>query len=376
MKILHFILGKANPDRSNGVNQVIYGLVKYLTLLGHEVHVVGISKSMTTEFEIAQREYFEVEAFRSFDKGGFNRVKELARQCDLVHMHGIWNLYNVKVGNYCRKNHIPYIVTSHGAYLENNINNSNRFLKNIFNFIFQKKIFDQAIGVHTLTREEESAVLQYCPNAKTFVLPNGIDLSAFEQYYWNEQKDSKVIKIGYIGRLSTEKNLENLIKAISLLPDKFKGSIRLYLIGNTEGKYAKYLNDLTQKMNLVDNIIFLGAKYGEEKKRILVDLDFCIHPSLTEGFSISIIEILALGVPMIITRTSNLTYYYNTNSFIMAEPTANDLCRAIVEMINKRDEWNNFSKRGKELVHEQLNWESIASRLCNKYKELVNKNRV
>ena len=77
MKILHFILGKANPDRANGVNQVIYGLAKYQRLAGHEVFVIGISKSMEKPYELIDREYFSVEAFKSFNKGGFSRVKSI-----------------------------------------------------------------------------------------------------------------------------------------------------------------------------------------------------------------------------------------------------------------------------------------------------------
>ena len=52
MKILHFILGKANPDRANGVNQVIYGLAKYQRLAGHEVFVIGISQTMKQPYEL------------------------------------------------------------------------------------------------------------------------------------------------------------------------------------------------------------------------------------------------------------------------------------------------------------------------------------
>ena len=44
MKVLHFFLGKANPDRANGVNQVINGYGKYLTKNGASVTMIGLSK--------------------------------------------------------------------------------------------------------------------------------------------------------------------------------------------------------------------------------------------------------------------------------------------------------------------------------------------
>ena len=40
-RVLHFILGKANKDRANGVNQVIAGLAKYTARSGGDVRVIG-----------------------------------------------------------------------------------------------------------------------------------------------------------------------------------------------------------------------------------------------------------------------------------------------------------------------------------------------
>lgn len=94
MKILHFILGKANPDRANGVNQVIHGLAKYQSRAGHEVHVVGVSSSMTTAYEKVQREEFEVECFKKFNTETFTYIKGIIQEIDIVHLHGVWNMKN------------------------------------------------------------------------------------------------------------------------------------------------------------------------------------------------------------------------------------------------------------------------------------------
>lgn len=371
MRILHFILGKANPDRANGVNQVVYGLATHTVLLGHKVHVVGISQSMKTHSEIIQRGVFEVEAFQSFNQGGFDRVKELARQCDIVHLHGVWNFQNVRIGKFCRDRQIPYVVTAHGAYMENYINQGHKYLKVISNFLFQKRLFENAIGVHTLTREESTAISRYCGNAKPFVIPNGIDIDTAGKERWNPHDNRNKIKLGYLGRLSKEKNLENLIYAFYFLPENLRHGVELDLIGPSDGYYGRYLSDVVRELGLTDTVKFIGPKYGKDKIESLIDLDIYIHPSLAEGFSIALIECLFLGIPMIVTRTSNLTYYYNTNSFLMAETTSGDLCRAIVEMIDRREEWSNFSERARSLVLEKLSWRQITIELLEKYADLL-----
>ena len=89
MRILHFILGKANPDRANGVNQVIHGLAKYQSRAGHKVYVVGISSSMTIPYEKVQREDFEVECFKRFNSKTFTYIKKLIGDVDIIHLHGV-----------------------------------------------------------------------------------------------------------------------------------------------------------------------------------------------------------------------------------------------------------------------------------------------
>lgn len=372
MKILHFVLGKVNPNRANGVNQVVFGLAKSQTELGHEVKVIGISHSLNSDYEIINRGAFNVDVFKYFNKKCKQQLKRVILESDIIHLHGVWNFYNVQIGRYCEKVNKPYVITAHGGYIKQAMRKSSYLLKIGFHILFTKHLFEHALFVHALTNEESTEILEMCPQANTEVIPNGIDLEQYSGLKYQVKNRNK-ITIGYLGRISKEKNLHNLIKAIALIPNKDKKILTLNIIGpvNQEDSYYKNLCKLINSYKLDDNIKFIGPKYGIDKINSLLELDIYIQPSLIEGFSISLLEVLALGIPSIITRTSNVAYYYNSNSFIMTEPTSNSIAKSISGIIYRKNEWETLSSNAHKLVHNQLTWISVTKKICSTYERYI-----
>lgn len=372
MKILFFIRGKANPNRANGVNQVVYELVRTMTTFGHEVHVVGLSTGNNVEYEKVARGNFEVEVYKSFLGACFDRIKALIKECDVVHLHAVWDYRNVQIGKYCKKANKPYVVTAHGGYVRQAMLKASYLKKLFFHKLFSKNLYESAAFIHALTYEESTEILNMCPKSNVKVVPNGVNYRLYQNICY-QARNNDIITIGFLGRVSKEKNLHSLINAISLLPNDLATKINLKIIGpyDSNDSYFKKLKQLVDDHKLSNIVYFVGSKFSDEKIDSLLQLDLYVHPSLIEGFSISILEILSLGIPSIITRTSNMSYYYNSNSFLMAEPTANDLARAIAEMISHRNEWNVFSSNARKLVQQHLTWESVTSQLCQEYSNII-----
>ena len=193
--------------------------------------------------------------------------------------------------------------------------------------------------------------------------------SANDKYHYTVHKKRKKIKFGYLGRLSVEKNIDNLLKAVSLLPNKVKEQIELCLIGPITDSVVK-LQKLARKLKIEENVKFLGGKYGEEKIQTLLDLDFYIHPAYSDVVGISVMEALALGLPTIVTRTSHISYFNESNAFIMVEPTAFDLSRGIRTAIDRLDDREQLSVNAKNLYLKQFNWKVAVELLINEYRKV------
>ncbi|MEH6457487.1 MAG: glycosyltransferase [Cocleimonas sp.] len=366
MKILHFILGRVSPDTSNGVNKVIAGLAKYSSKQGHQVHIIGWSKSQTESFCVIERDGFSVESYRDFFNGAFSRLKELSSAVDIVHLHSVWNHHNLIIAAYLRKHDIPYVITAHSGLTEDRLKQSRYWFKILYHKLFQKYFFDGAIGVHALTREESTVLRKHTKNTNIFVVHNGQDMDGVILRPKSYLKPDGLVNIGFVGRLSVEKNIDGLITALSLLPIDIKSKLRLHLVGpNAIGqkKIKRYIYDA----GVADLISLDGPLYGDAKENVISNWDFYIHPAHSDVVSIAVMEAMKFGLPSIITRTSDMSYFYNSGAFVMVEPDPKDIARGIVEMFEKRADWPLMSVNAIQLVDGIFNWDSCARNLITEY---------
>jgi glycosyltransferase involved in cell wall biosynthesis len=369
MNILHFILGRASQNTSNGVNKVIAGLAKYSNKQGHKTYVIGLSGSQKELYALVERDGFEVESFNQFTKGAFKRIKQLVADCDIVHLHSVWNNYNLTVASYLRKINKPYVITAHSGLTDDRLKQSRYIFKMCYHYLFQKKMFDKAAGIQALTREESTNLRKHTINTNIFVVQNGQDLEGVTlvpRIYNNSQ----VINIGFIGRLSVEKNIDGLISAIALLPDIIRENIILHLIGPDKVDKPRLMKVISE-LGVKKQIVFEGALYENDKQNALSNLDFYVHPAFSDVVSIAVMEAMSLGLPSVITRTSDMSYFYNSGAFIMVEPDPKDIARGIIEMVNKREEWSGMSQQAINLVNKVFNWDVVVEKLLVEYKSCI-----
>jgi glycosyltransferase involved in cell wall biosynthesis len=370
MKVIHFVLGRASQNTANGVNKVVAGLAKYSIKNGHETHVIGLSSSQKESYALVKRDGFEVESFNKFSKGAFSRIKELAKDCDIVHLHSVWNNYNLVVAAYLRRINKPYVITAHSGLTDDRLKQSRYWFKRCYHYLFQKKMFDSAAGVQALTREESTNLRKHTNNTNIFVVQNGQDLDGVTLEPKHYIGNSKTINIGFIGRLSVEKNIDGLISALALLPSQIKKNITLHLIGPNKVDKPRLMATIND-LGLENDIVFEGALYAQNKHDVLSSLDFYIHPAFSDVVSIAVMEAMSLGLPSVITRTSDMSYFYNSGAFIMVEPDPKDIARGIIEMVNKRDEWSSMSQKAVNLVNEVFNWDVVVEKLLLEYKSCI-----
>jgi len=100
--------------------------------------------------------------------------------------------------------------------------------------------------------------------------------------------------IGAVGRLSPEKGVDVLIKAISLLP---AGSVSVVLAGNGPERGA--LEQQAIALGVKENIHFLGTV--EDVGSLYRQLDLVVLPSRSEGLPNVLLEALSADVPVVAT---------------------------------------------------------------------------
>jgi glycosyltransferase involved in cell wall biosynthesis len=98
--------------------------------------------------------------------------------------------------------------------------------------------------------------------------------------------------VGFVGRLTAQKNVQLLVRAMALRPD-----IKCLIVG--DGELRPELESLARGLGC-GNVAFLGARSGAAGLMPLFDV-FCL-PSLWEGLGVVLLESMSRGVPIVASR--------------------------------------------------------------------------
>jgi len=204
-------------------------------------------------------------------------------------------------------------------------------------------------------------------NNKVGFLPNIIDLEKFT--FLSKRYDATTLKIGFIGRISPEKNVYNLVKAIKILLDR-NVNLELDIYGDTRNEeYLRKVENLISESNLNEKISLRGK--SNDIKAVYKSIDILCLISDYEGFSNVLSEALSCGVPII---TSNIK-----ENIFLVEDEVNGFVINHKEPISIADGINNYynlseslkktmainnRKKAEEIFHKQ--------NIYNNYLEIIN----
>ena len=151
----------------------------------------------------------------------------------------------------------------------------------------------------TLIGKDQLQDLGVSKDAVTFI-PNGIDFEKIS----NSNIKSDEFDLVYMGRLKDHKNVDHLVRAVSLL-NEMGDFVTLQIIG--DGPERKNLEALVKELNISDNVKFHGGIESdiEAYSRMKASRLF-VHPSTKEGGgSITVLEANACGLPVVTYRHEN-----------------------------------------------------------------------
>ncbi len=138
----------------------------------------------------------------------------------------------------------------------------------------------------------------------TTVIYNGIDIS---RYGLTDKKalrqelgfSDDTIVVGCLGNVRKAKAYDILIEAAADIKKRFP-RVRFVVAGHQKPDLMAELDAQMEALDVTDRVSFIG--FTEDSAAILSQLDLFLLPSVSEGFSISTIEAMATGLPVMATR--------------------------------------------------------------------------
>ena len=150
------------------------------------------------------------------------------------------------------------------------------------------------------------------PRERIAVVPLGIDLTGYESRRSGEAAKADVFRIGYFARVSPEKGLHLLAEAYKRLRARTPGvAMRLDAAGWMSPAQAPYLEEIRQSLaadGFGSEFTYHGAVDRDAKLAFLRSLDVMSAPATyDEPKGVSIIEAMAVGVPVVQPRRGSFT---------------------------------------------------------------------
>lgn len=367
MKIIHVILGKANPNKMNGVNKVVNSLALAQTELGNDVKVWGITKNPIHNYPdrpYSTRLFKDLEKF-SLPEGFEDAVLE-EDLTTIFHIHGgfIPQFYSISVLlSDCDLN---YIYTPHGSFNTIAMKRS-WFKKRIYFYLYERKIIQHAKSIHFVGESEISGTNKLIKLKNHCLIPNGETVGDSSIELAVEHQKNPVF--GFCGRLDIHtKGLDILLNGFSDYLNNHEGKGILWIIG--DGGDKKELLELTKTLNLQSKVKYLGAQYGAQKLELFRKLDCFVLTSRNEGLPGVVLECAALGVPSIVSESTNVNKIKDYNAGLVLN-TNTPHC--LSDAFNTASTWLKEGvliekkKAAQEMIRNEYDWLVIAQKMVSIY---------
>ena len=186
------------------------------------------------------------------------------------------------------------------------------------NTYFFDKLVRLADKVLVLNEESYNFTLKYKKD-NVYKVPNFIDNSFIVD---KKEINDEIKNILYVGHIRHTKGINEILDA-----SKCFINTNFLLVGPMVDK------DLEVKL---DNVSFLGPKKREEVKELYKECDVFLFPSYTEGFSLSVLEAMACGLPIIATDVGANKETILDGGVIVKTQDSNSIVDAINKLNDKK----------------------------------------
>lgn len=372
MRILHVVPTYLPAVRYGGTIHSVHGLCRALARAGHEVTVLTTNVDGPGDSDVpldrpVDRDGVSVLYFPSHLMRRLYVSTPLARTlpqavrgADIVHLHSVFLWPTLAAAQAARDAGVPYVLSPRGMLVGELIRRRSALVKRAWIALFERRNVEQAAAVHCTSELErrELLALGLAPRA-TFVVPNGVELPQVAP----ASRDDTVV---YLGRINWKKGLDRLIEAMREVP-----RARLVIAGNDEENLAVALRARARAAGVAERVEFAGYVDGPAKERLLAEAGVLVLPSVSENFGNAVLEAMACGCPVVVTREVGLAEAVQASGAgTVAEGDASSLARAINGLLGNPALRAAAGAAAVKLAREQFGWDHVAAEMARHYERL------
>jgi glycosyltransferase involved in cell wall biosynthesis len=294
---------------------------------------------------------------------------------DLVHTHNRFSPLIAFCELICQRQQIPYISTPHGM-LEPWAMSYKAWKKRLYFPVLERLTLNKSAALHVLTSNEEINIKNLGIQTPTEVIANGIHRYNFEPMpcpniflnKFSSLKEKMVIL--FLGRIDPKKGLDILAPAFAKVQTEFPKT-HLVIAGPENPGYLDTAKDFFAKAGCSNAVTFTGMLEGELKYSALASASIYVAPYYSEGFSMSVLEGMAAGLPAVITTGCNFTDAEEAGVAKVVEIEAPALAKGLLYLLQNPLTATAMGQQAQEFIFEHYTWDVASHKLKELYTKIL-----
>ncbi len=394
MKIL--MLGwELPPFNSGGLGVACYELCKVLAKKGADIEFVvpyladhkidfmrvtatqpisadevNIAAAAYASYEYNLDDYYGQESpIASYQSSYESAVEQIVTlgEFDVIHAHD-WLTFRAAL-RAKEVSGVPLIVHVHSIESDRSGgNHGNPLVREIeYNTMM---LADRVIAVSKHTKQSIEREYHIPPN-KIAVVHNSIEAMTLPEittenvyHYCQAMKQQGYSVVSNVGRLTIQKGLPNLLRAMQLVIDHQPKTL-LLIVGTGEQDYE--LIQLAAELGIGGNVIFTGFQRGRSWRDAFRIADLFVMPSVSEPFGLTPLEAIGYGAPSLISKQSGVAEVLKSClkvDYWDVKEMANQITGAVRSQALRAELTNNARNE-----YQRLSWNTAADRLMGIYEQ-------
>lgn len=163
------------------------------------------------------------------------------------------------------------------------------------------------------------------------VLPMGINVPRNMENIKKEKEKTLI----FVGRLTAAKGIEEALNVLKEIVKTDK-DVKLWVVGRGEKNYVRKLKRICRQLDIEKKVIFYGFISESRKFSLLARAHLLIHPSLKEGFGLTVPEAGFVGTPVVAYNSSGLRDLVKNgkNGILITENSPESLANAAMQILS------------------------------------------
>jgi phosphatidylinositol alpha 1,6-mannosyltransferase len=204
------------------------------------------------------------------------------------------------------------------------------------------------------------AMLQRLTGKPCFLMTSGVDIDLFNPL--QRDRTARPFTLGYVGRITVEKNIDWLVKLEAALCEAGQRNFRFLIVG--QGAQELWL-----RQNL-RHAEFAGVLHGEELARAYANMDLFVFPSETDSFGNVVLEALASGVPTVVTNGGGPKFTLGQSGAGAIANDQQDFIRQVGGLIRNRERLAEMSRAARIHAH-RFSWDAIFDSMYDVHRHMI-----